>query len=328
MKVSIALATHNGDRYLEAQLHSFLAQTRLPDEVVISDDASQDTTPKLLARFAGAAPFPVRLHRNPRRLGPAGNFSKALSLTSGDVVMLSDQDDAWFTHKIEAIESAFKASPTAHLIVNDAQLTDRALSSTGLTRIQQISASRYPLSNFVQGACTSVTAPLLRLALPVPVGIWTHDAWLHAIGRLLNTRMILDEPLQYFRRHGRNESSSPTSETHKMTLPRAIASRLARNFVKATPRRRTLSEELLKLETLLRWWRRQSASPAAEGLTASDGAENAALLDARIHAGLARLRILHEPRGSRLIPSLLLYTSAGAEAYGGRLVLTKDLLVQ
>jgi glycosyltransferase involved in cell wall biosynthesis len=328
MRISVALATCNGDRYLWEQLYSFQTQTRLPDEVVISDDASQDTTPELLDRFAATAPFPVRIHGSRRRLGASGNFSKALSLTTGDVILLSDQDDSWFSHKVETIESTFTTHPTTHLIVNDALLTDRALAPTGLSRIDQITKARYPLSNFVQGACTSVTASLLRLALPIPVNARNHDAWLHAIARLLDVRLVLPEALQYFRRHDRNKSSSPTSTTSKMTLPRATGSRIRRNFINAPPRRRHISEELLQLETLWQWWERRWPPESATGPTAADGHANAALLDARIDVGLARLRLLQQRRLCRLLPALRLLASAGASTYGGRLVLAKDLLLK
>lgn len=44
MKVSIVFATYNGEKYLEEQLNSFVNQTIMPDEIVISDDNSTDST--------------------------------------------------------------------------------------------------------------------------------------------------------------------------------------------------------------------------------------------------------------------------------------------
>jgi len=64
MNLSIALATYNGAAYLKEQLESFAAQTRTPDELVISDDQSTDDTLRLIEEFAATARFPVRLSVN------------------------------------------------------------------------------------------------------------------------------------------------------------------------------------------------------------------------------------------------------------------------
>ncbi len=48
MKISIALCTYNGERFLREQLDSISRQTRLPDEVVIGDDCSTDKTLEIL----------------------------------------------------------------------------------------------------------------------------------------------------------------------------------------------------------------------------------------------------------------------------------------
>src|SRR5262249_46844155 len=40
--ISVAMCTYNGARYLGEQLQSIAAQTRLPDELVVCDDHSED----------------------------------------------------------------------------------------------------------------------------------------------------------------------------------------------------------------------------------------------------------------------------------------------
>jgi len=57
MNLSIALATINGAAYLKEQLEGFAAQTRTPDELVISDDQSTDDTLRLNRRIAATARF-------------------------------------------------------------------------------------------------------------------------------------------------------------------------------------------------------------------------------------------------------------------------------
>jgi len=68
MKVSIALATYNGERYLQEQLISFLHQTRLPDEIITCYDCSTDCTTDILKSFAKSAPFGDSIYKHTKEL--------------------------------------------------------------------------------------------------------------------------------------------------------------------------------------------------------------------------------------------------------------------
>ncbi|MBN9522205.1 glycosyltransferase, partial [bacterium] len=56
MRLSVALCTFNGERFLPDQLASIRAQERLPDELVACDDGSTDHTIELLRAFAAEVP--------------------------------------------------------------------------------------------------------------------------------------------------------------------------------------------------------------------------------------------------------------------------------
>src|SRR5580704_19315016 len=92
-RVSVALCTCNGGRFLAEQLQSIASQTRLPQELVICDDASTDDTVSMIQGFSRTAPFPVKLFQNAERPGPAKNFDKAIRLCEGEIIFLCDQDD-------------------------------------------------------------------------------------------------------------------------------------------------------------------------------------------------------------------------------------------
>ena len=85
-RVSVAMATYNGEAYLLEQLESVASQTRPPDQLVICDDASSDRTVDIVERFANSAPFTVDIHRNVRNLGYSQNFGRAISLCDGDII--------------------------------------------------------------------------------------------------------------------------------------------------------------------------------------------------------------------------------------------------
>ena len=68
-RVSVAMATCNGARFVDAQLASLAAQSRPPDELVVCDDASEDDTLERVRAFAARAPFAVRVEPAAARLG-------------------------------------------------------------------------------------------------------------------------------------------------------------------------------------------------------------------------------------------------------------------
>ena len=78
-RISIAMATYNGGSNVMEQLESLLAQERLLDELVVSDDGSSDATVELVEPFGARAPFDVTVTRNERNLGFAANSAGAPS---------------------------------------------------------------------------------------------------------------------------------------------------------------------------------------------------------------------------------------------------------
>src|SRR5687767_8613501 len=107
MSVSVALCSYNGAAYIAEQLRSIAEQTLLPEELVICDDGSSDSTVAIIRAFASEAPFKVLLFQNEQKLGVARNFQKALSLCTGDIIAMSDQDDVWMPIKLEKLCGAF-----------------------------------------------------------------------------------------------------------------------------------------------------------------------------------------------------------------------------
>ena len=103
MKISIALCTYNGEKFLREQLDSFSVQTRLPDEVVVGDDCSTDRTVEILEEWAKTAPFRVEIVRNPQNLGYEKNFEQTMLRCTGDVIFPSDQDDVWLPEKLSRL---------------------------------------------------------------------------------------------------------------------------------------------------------------------------------------------------------------------------------
>ena len=200
------MATYNGEKYLQEQLDSFVAQKTKPDELVVSDDCSTDKTIKILKDFAKIAPFDVFIHENNVNLGYTGNFNKALELTTGDIVFLSDQDDVWFQNKIETILQLVRKKPNLFVYMNDALITDEKLQPVNLTKLGQIKSAGLSENEFAMGCCCAIRKNFINIVLPIPTGLKSHDNWLVGIANGLNKKTISKSILQYYRRHNSNES--------------------------------------------------------------------------------------------------------------------------
>src|SRR5689334_15342031 len=109
------MCTYNGAQFLNEQLASIVAQTRLPDELVICDDCSTDKTRALLTTFAATSPIKIKLKINQVRLGSTKNFEQAIGLCESDIIALCDQDDIWLPDKLALTEDAFTTNPVIDL---------------------------------------------------------------------------------------------------------------------------------------------------------------------------------------------------------------------
>ena len=232
MKLSIAMATYNGERFLPAQLHSFVSQSRMPDELVVSDDQSTDGTVPLLLEFQRHAPFLVDIQVNPARLGPTRNFDQALARTTGDLVLLSDQDDVWFDTKIASLEAAALANVEKACFISDALLVDGDLKPSGKTKMGQIRNAGLPATDMVMGCCAAFRRSLLDVLLPIPGDQAAHDNWLVQFADLLELVERSQVPQQLYRRHGGNVSAffvnSPESSGSMQRLSRPVREMLRR----------------------------------------------------------------------------------------------------
>lgn len=110
MTISVCMGTYNGEKYIEKQLSSILCQTRVPDQVILCDDGSKDGTLEIIREFISKNHLEDRwkLFADDTHKGYPGIFYYAMSLCTGDIVFLSDQDDIWQEKKLERMAEIFE----------------------------------------------------------------------------------------------------------------------------------------------------------------------------------------------------------------------------
>ncbi len=209
MNVSVALATYNGAQFIEEQLRSIATQTRRPDELVVSDDASTDDSVAIVERVCEQEELPLRLHRQPSRVGVVSNFEHTIAAATGDVIALCDQDDFWHADKLSTIANAFTSGAPAGVFSNGA-VVDAGGRPTAHTLWESFgydgSEALVPSllrRNVVTGATLAFAASTRELLLPLdPHGL--HDVWIAILLATTAELRPLPELLIDYRVHGAN----------------------------------------------------------------------------------------------------------------------------
>lgn len=220
-KLSIALCTYNGARYLSEQLESYARQTRLPDELVVCDDNSSDETTAIIEEFASRAAFPVRLHVNEGNLGYIKNFERAITLCAGDLIFLSDQDDVWHAEKLEIFEQKFNEQPTVGMVFCNANLVGENLEPLGVDVWQWLSLTpeverafnagkglpKKFNRNYSPGFTIAFRSKYKDLILPIPDDVlWVlHDYWIALLLTAATKVLPVSTPLVDYRQHGKQQ---------------------------------------------------------------------------------------------------------------------------
>ncbi len=220
MKISVAMCTYDGERFLREQLASIAAQERAPDELVVCDDRSRDSTRDIIEDFAATAPFAVRLHTNERNLGSTKNFERAITLCEGEIIVLSDQDDVWLPSKLRRIEERFAEEPGAGLVFSDAEVVDEQLRPLGyrlwesvgfdLAHRRLVRAGRaldVLLPGWtVTGATLAFRSEFRNLVLEIPDDLaLIHDGWIALMIASVAEVSFVEEPLIKYRQHSRQQ---------------------------------------------------------------------------------------------------------------------------
>jgi len=209
------MCTYNGERFLQDQLESFIKQTRLPDELVICDDGSQDNTIIMLNKFAIRAPFLVRIYINEHNLGYSKNFEKAMFLCQGDIILPSDQDDVWVPEKIATIEDIFHNRPKIDYVFSDCEMVNDKLESLNYTRcavkgfnhkLQKRLENNQGVLVFIktyasQGCTLAFRSRWREVIFPSPDG-WSFDNWMGLAMSAMGKMVFIPKPLVRYRQHG------------------------------------------------------------------------------------------------------------------------------
>jgi glycosyltransferase involved in cell wall biosynthesis len=218
-RVSVAMATFNGERYLPEMLASLASQTRPPDELVVRDDGSSDRTLELVRDFAVGAPFPVHVVPGGVRLGYAQNFVAASRACTGDLLFFADQDDVWRPEKLETVARSV-GRDDVEAVFHDFALQDAEGCPIAPSYAEVLAERGFRPVAALKGCSIAVTRGFTETwgwpPLSSPV---SHDFWVTLLATAFGQRRIIPDVLIDHRIHDANTSGwIPDADSREFTV--------------------------------------------------------------------------------------------------------------
>lgn len=249
MRVSVAMTTYNGEKFVEKQMLSILHQTQSPDEVIIFDDCSTDKTHSIIQQFIiNNSLNNWILLTNKKNTGYIQNFYNAIQACSGDVIFLCDQDDSWEIEKVQTMVEVLADHPEISVLNTAVKLIDendntlnikckkgwsnanllfRKVSENGF---ESFDLEYLALRNISPGCSMCFTKSIQEIYLKNKQQIIPHDWFINILGSLQNGTFFYNKTLTNYRIHTQNVIGVKTDKPLAVQTNRNIKIKTAAKY--------------------------------------------------------------------------------------------------
>ncbi|MDQ0641808.1 glycosyltransferase involved in cell wall biosynthesis [Pedobacter sp. W3I1] len=199
--ISVVMCTYNGEKYLKAQIESVLAQTYTNFEIIIVDDFSSDNTVNIIEEYANQYQF-IQFSKNERNLGFNKNFERAIGLGTGDFIAICDQDDIWYSNKLERLQLEIGSKG---VIFSNSRLIDENGEPLGQLLLENPKFEKFDyrsilINNYVTGHTILAKRMFLLKTFPFPEHGY-YDWWIGFLSSYYNELGYLNEVTTDYRVH-------------------------------------------------------------------------------------------------------------------------------
>lgn len=216
-KVNILMSIYKPNlNFLIKQLQSINNQTYQNIEVLINDDCPDSPCEiSVFKKYLTKVSYKI-LSQDDHNLGYIKSFEKLLKNSDGDYIAFCDQDDIWFSNKIEKSISVLEEK-NALLVASDRQIIDKndnVVSESVRKKSNKIQENwhtgddiaKYNLFiTFAVGMVIVMKGEYARSTLPFS-RYTGHDKWVISCAATDGKVAFIEEPLVQYRRHGHNVS--------------------------------------------------------------------------------------------------------------------------
>lgn len=228
MKISVVMASYNGEKYIKEQLETIKEQTKKADEVIICDDRSTDATVETVLEYIKENKLSDTwtVVVNEANLGYAANFHKAALMASGDLIFFSDQDDLWLEDKIEIMSEIMENTKDCQVLCTDylpfcdegekQKEAERALKKMQDTKdMEKVSLSKRSVYIGAIGCCMCVRKDFYQKMKPYWFDNWAQDDRMWRLSQCADGCYLLHRKLVKHRLHSNNTATYGKYHTTK-----------------------------------------------------------------------------------------------------------------
>ncbi len=236
-KISVALCTYSGEKYIQEQIDSILEQSLKVDEIVVCDDRSTDKTQNILSEYENKFPDIFKIHLNEKNLRSVKNFEKAISLCSGEIIFLSDQDDVWENDKVKIFSDFFEDNQNVDVVCSNGFIIDENSLQQNLYTVWDVprflSENKKEINyfkifatigNFATGASMAIRKSFINQVLPFPtVEGLHHDEWIALVSSEQKKFAFLNDKLFSYRIHSEQQVGGISYSKDKTSKEKLIS---------------------------------------------------------------------------------------------------------
>ncbi len=137
VSICVLIPAYNARLFLREALDSVLAQTRLPEQIIVVDDGSTDGTAQVALEWQAERERPITLIRQENR-GQSAARNAGIRVAWTDLVALLDADDLFLPNHLERLEQGFREAPEAVVCFGDVEV----FTASGVTRPSYVAGTR------------------------------------------------------------------------------------------------------------------------------------------------------------------------------------------
>lgn len=220
IRISVCIATYNGNTFIKDQISSILEQLSDNDEIIVSDDGSTDGTIETIQKFNDNR---IKIYHHPKENNPweriggdskcfgvSSNFGYALKHAQGQYIFLSDQDDIWAKDRVRIILKHLQSKTKCCVICNYSLMDKDGIIYK--QSVRPISAKFKKFKSIINppfmGCLLAFDRAFYKHIYPFPKRIPSHDLWIGFCALMENCLIIETQSLHQYRTYGTNVSSN------------------------------------------------------------------------------------------------------------------------
>jgi len=244
-KVVVIMSTYNGEKYLDVQIESILAQKDVDLTLHIYDDVSKDKTVNIAKEYAEKYNN-VFVHVNEKNKNFTYNFLDALFSFKDnqeyDYYAFADQDDYWLDDKLITGIRQIQGKGKCTLYCSNLKVVNENLEYDGknITKLKYVNKHYDEVCRNVVTGCTIIMDNEFKnLATKhYPENIYCHDYWLGILANYCkDANFIRDNCPDHilYRQHGNNQIGSNKNtffkKVYNLMFKKVDKNKLTRNLM-------------------------------------------------------------------------------------------------